>query len=418
MIRIENLHFGYNNHPVLRNINLEINKGEIISILGPNGCGKSTLLRLLRGALKPKQGQVLWQGQQATSLSRKAMAKLAAVVPQSVEAPFPYKVQEMVAMGRYACRSSVFASDRLQRKAVEKALALTDTLHLADRVVTDLSGGELQRVVLARALAQEAPVLLLDEASSNLDLEHRLEFADLLLRLNRELGTTAIQISHDLDQAAEISHRLLLLDNSGTIVALGNPAEVYTSDNLRKTFQVEAKIETNPYSGAPQVYPIQRKMNRARKSPRIHVICGGGSGGVLLRRLNFSGANISVGPLNRGDSDQLLAEALELETIIEKPFSPISSSCLSQAKDLCRLADVLVVTPTVWGPGNLPCLELALEIRKENIPVLLIAPEQKQDFTDGKAWLLLEEILASGAQSLSDLHAALELLIKPLETVS
>lgn len=418
MIRIENLQFGYNNHPVLSNINLEVNKGEIISILGPNGCGKSTLLRLLRGALKPKQGQVLWQGQQAATLSRRAMAKLAAVVPQSIEAPFPYIVQEMVAMGRYASSTSVLATDRQQRRAVEKALALTDTMHLADRVVTDLSGGELQRVILARALAQEAPVLLLDEASNNLDLEHRLDFADLLLRLNRDLGITVIQISHDLDQAAEISHRILLLDSTGTIVALGKPGEVFTSENLRKTFQVETQIETNPYSGAPQVYTIRHKVNRRRELPRIHIICGGGSGGALLRQLNFAGADISVGPLNRGDSDQLLAEALELETIIEKPFSPISSTCLSQAKGLSRSSDVLIVTPTVWGPGNLPCLELVMEVQKENIPVWLISPEQRQDFTGGKAWQLLEEIQTSGAQLLPDLNAALEALKKPLETVS
>ncbi len=116
----------------------------------------------------------------------------------------------------------------------------------------------MQRVLLARALAQETPVLLLDEASSHLDLDHRLEFKDLLLRLNREQGTTVIQVSHDLDQAAEISQRILLLADNGSSVALGAPTEVYTSANLRQVFRVEVKVETNPYTGTPRTYPLRR----------------------------------------------------------------------------------------------------------------------------------------------------------------
>lgn len=170
-------------------------------------------------------------------------------------------------MGRYAHGNSFIRTDRQDRLAVEKALALTDTTQLAERSVTDLSGGELQRVTLARALAQESPVLLLDEASSNLDLQHRLEFAELLVRLNRELGTTIIQVSHDLDQTAEISDRILLLSNQGTVAAIGHPAEVYTRENILKTFNVEATVEENPYTGAPRIYPVARHISsREEKS--------------------------------------------------------------------------------------------------------------------------------------------------------
>jgi iron complex transport system ATP-binding protein len=258
MIRVERLHFGYAGQPVLRDLDLQIRTGEILSILGPNGCGKSTLLRLLRGVLTPVRGRVLWQGQEAARLGRRAMAQLVAVVPQSSQAVFPYPVYEMVAMGRFARQSRFSGATAADRKAVSTALAITDTLHLTRRKITTLSGGELQRVLLARALAQQTPVLLLDEASSHLDLDHRLEFSELLLRLNREQGTTIVQVSHDLDQAAEISRRILLLAENGSPVALGAPTEVYSSANLRRTFRVEVKVETNPYTGTPRTYPLRR----------------------------------------------------------------------------------------------------------------------------------------------------------------
>ncbi len=141
MIRVEHLHFSYAEQPVLRDIELEIRSGEILSILGPNGCGKSTLLRLLRGILTPVKGSVLWQGQQAAQLDRRAMAQLVAVVPQSTQAVFPYPVQEMVAMGRFARQSRFSRSTLRDRQAVECAMVVTDTLYLAKRKVTTLSGG-------------------------------------------------------------------------------------------------------------------------------------------------------------------------------------------------------------------------------------------------------------------------------------
>lgn len=267
MIALQGLHFNFGRQAVLRGIDLEVRQGEILSILGPNGCGKSTLLRLLRGVLTPVKGRVLWQGRDAYRLSRKAMAQLTAVVPQSTQVLFPYPVRELVAMGRFARQSGFMGSAAVDRKAVNNALALTDTLHLEKRLITDLSGGELQRVVLARALAQETPVLLLDEATSHLDLDHRLEIAELLTRLNREQGITVVQVSHDLDQAAEISHRILLLTGNGTAAALGSPTEVYTPANLRRVFRVEVKIATNPYSGAPQTYLIGRSQTARQAEP-------------------------------------------------------------------------------------------------------------------------------------------------------
>lgn len=412
MIRLEQLHFSYGRRPVLKGLDLRIAEGEILAVLGPNGCGKSTLLRLLRGVLEPASGRVLWQGREACRLGRRAMAKLAAVVPQSPQVPFPYPVQELVAMGRFAHRSGLSVATTADRRAVEKALALTDTLQLAERPVTDLSGGELQRVLLARALAQQSPVLLLDEATSHLDLDHRLEIAELLVRLNREQGTTIIQVSHDLDLAAETSRRILLLADDGTPAALGTPAEVFTPANLRRVFRVEVKVERNPYSGAPRAYPIARR-ERVGNLPRVHLLCGGGSGSELLRRLHLAGGEISVGPLNRGDSDQVLATVLELETILEEAFCPISTATLTASRELCGRAEALVVAPTVWGPGNLPLLELARETLERKRPVLLVDPRAERDFTGGHAWEQIQALRKAGAEAVDDTEAVLARLRHP-----
>ena len=253
MISVENLTFSYASKPVLQEINLEVRQGEILGILGPNGCGKSTLLKLLRGALVPKQGRILWEGREAARQARQEMARQVAVVPQSLTLPFPYPVREMVMMGRFAHRSGLGGPTNTDSLAVERAMAVTDTLHLGERPVIDLSGGELQRVLLARALAQQTPVLLLDEATSHLDLDHRLEISGLLMRLNREERLTIVQVSHDLDLAAETSDRILLMHADGRLAMIGTPAEVMTPDNLREVFRVEVAVETNPYSGAPHV---------------------------------------------------------------------------------------------------------------------------------------------------------------------
>lgn len=410
MIQIDELGFTYTGQPVLHELSFEIRRGEILSILGPNGCGKSTLLKLLRGVLMPGRGRILWEGRQADRFSRKAMARMAAIVPQSLPLPFPYPVREMVMMGRFAHQRGLTGPSSADHRAVERALAVTDTLHLFDRPVTDLSGGELQRVLLARALAQQTSVLLLDEATSHLDLNHRLEIAELLLRLNREEKLTVIQISHDLDLAAETSKRILLLRGDGRAAAIGTPTEVFTPDNLRQVFQVEVKVESNPYTGAPRAYPIGRGKSWQEKPPRVHLLCGGGSGGELLRRLHLAGGKVTVGPLNRGDSDQVLALALEVDTVLEESFCPISPATLQLAMSACRQAEALVIAPTVWGPGNLACLDLAQEALRLGRPVFLVDPRPGRDYTGGKAWERLQFLLQAGAQQVPDTAAVLALL--------
>ena len=333
MIRAENLCFAFTERDIFRDLSLTVERGEFLTILGPNGCGKSTLLRLLRGSLPARSGRITWNGTALDKISAREMARRVAVVPQTTHVGFPYRVSELVAMGRYPHRKGLFElSGSADRKAIRHALALTDTLPLADRPVTRLSGGELQRVLLARALAQETEVLFLDEATSHLDIDHRLELSELLVRLNREQGVTLVQVSHDLDLAAAVSRRILLLTEHGNIAGLGTPREVMTADNLRRVFRVELKVADNPYTGTPQIIPLINRPTIRLDGLGIHLICGGGSGRVLLRRLHLANARLSAGPLNHGDSDEEIAGAIEIPVVREVAFHPFSAAVLEKAE--------------------------------------------------------------------------------------
>ncbi len=398
MIRVRDLWFGYGGRPVLRGLDLAVPTGSFVSVLGPNGCGKSTLLRLVRGLLAPDRGEVLLDGAPVRGLDRRAVARRLAVVPQAPSVPFPYPVRELVAMGRFARSTGLGGLSRADRAAVERALALTDTLDLADRRVTELSGGEVQRVVLARALAQESPLLVLDEATSHLDVQHRLEVAELLLRLNRDEARTIVQVTHDLDLAGELSDRVLLLSGAGEPVAVGAPDEVFTPDALRCAFGVPIHVDPNPFSGAPRLTPVVRRPPRQPLDLRVHVVCGGGSGAALLRRLALAGARVSAGPLNRGDTDLALARVLGVDAVEEEPFCPVSPAALAVAAERAQQADVVVVGPVAWGQGNRPVLALAEAAVARAVPVFVVDPTAERDFTGGAAWADLQALERSGAR--------------------
>lgn len=387
MIRISNLGFAFAEKTIFSRLNFNVEKGEIISLIGPNGCGKSTLLRLLRGQLKAAQGEISWENIPVVNIPAKTMARQVAVVPQSTHIGFPYNVHEVVSMGRYPHRKNLFSfTSNADRDAVNHALAVTDIANLAERLVTQLSGGELQRVFLARALAQSAQVLFLDEATSHLDIDHRLELSKLLLRLNREQGTTIVQISHDLDLAAAISQRILLLTEHGEIAALGSPKAVMTADNLRRIFRVDVKVENNPFTGSPQIHPLINTSVYDFGGLKVHLICGGGSGKTLMRKLHLAHAKVTVGPLNQGDTDESIATALGIPQVQESPFMPYSPAVLKKTQYLIDDADILIIATRWWGPGNLNCLNLVDRALKQKKAVYFVNSQQDQDYTGGEAW--------------------------------
>lgn len=253
----ESLRFGYGQQRVIHDVSLSVAAGEAVGIIGPNGSGKSTLLRLLSGALTPSAGRVAVQGRPLTEYTRTDLARRIAVVPQETVIELPFSVTEVVLMGRAPHLGSFAFESAQDLSTAHAAMARTGVLDLAERLILELSGGERQRVILARALAQAAPILLLDEPAAFLDIRHEVEIYDLLRDLQRE-GTTVVTVLHDLNLAALYCDRVLLLDR-GRIVAAGPPADVITYANITRVYGTEVYVDVNTVTGAVNVLPLSRK---------------------------------------------------------------------------------------------------------------------------------------------------------------
>ena len=241
--------------PVLRNISLKISSGEVLGILGPNGSGKSTLLKILMRILIPQRGKVELFGQPHAAFSQAEISRHVAFVPQETQQAFPFTINEMVLMGRYPHHNRTWGLgwEGAQDRAVAmQAMRDLDVFHLGTRLITNVSGGERQRAVIARALAQEPEILLLDEPTAFLDLHHQLEIARIIRRLNRERGLTVVLVSHDLNLASQYCDRLVLL-REGEIVTMGSPEEVIARESLEPVYGCPVLLDQHPQTGKPRV---------------------------------------------------------------------------------------------------------------------------------------------------------------------
>jgi cobalamin transport system ATP-binding protein len=239
----------------IRDLSVTVEGGEIFGVIGPNASGKTTLIRLLSRVLVPAQGEILIAGRPLGALARAEVARDVAVVPQDVPQGFPFTVEELVLMGRYPhSPRRLFESDE-DREHAREALAATGVLDLRGERLDRLSGGERQRVMLARALAQRPRLLVLDEPTAHLDLRHQVECVGLLRRLNRESGLGIVLVSHDLNMAAEICDRLLLLDG-GAAVGVGTPKVVLTEATLEAVYGCRIAVDTQSGTGRPTVQLI------------------------------------------------------------------------------------------------------------------------------------------------------------------
>ncbi len=256
MIEVEGLQAGYGGPPVLRDVTFSATPGEFVGVLGPNACGKSTLVRVLTGVLRPERGTVRVGGVDVSQARARDLGRTAAVVPQSTEIPFPFTGFEVVLMGRYPRLGRFSAESEGDRAAVSRAMEETDTTSLAGRLVTQVSGGERQRLVLARALAQEAPLLLLDEATASMDVHRKIDAFDLLTRVNGE-GSTVLAVMHDLNLAALYCRRLLFL-RDGRVRADGPTAEVFQREIIEAVYETPAEVFTHPATGRPHAVFLPR----------------------------------------------------------------------------------------------------------------------------------------------------------------
>ncbi len=244
---IRDLSFAYGPQPVLRGLDLEIIPGRFHGLVGPNGCGKTTLLDVMTGLLRPSAGSVRFQGRPLAAWRAGELARSLSLTPQEPGLGFPYTVRETVLMGRHAFIPRFSAPAPRDEELVEAALARLDLTGLAHQPVTELSGGEKQRVILARSLAQAAPVMLLDEPTNNLDVRHALAALGELERLVRAEGRTVVAVLHDLNLAAAFCDQLILMDQ-GRVVAQGPTPEALCAANLESVFGVRAAVRWDEFA--------------------------------------------------------------------------------------------------------------------------------------------------------------------------
>ncbi|GAA3137687.1 ABC transporter ATP-binding protein [Planomonospora alba] len=248
-ITVQDLHFSYGTRPILTGIDLTVEPGESVALVGVNGCGKSTLLRLIAGLLEPSSGRILLDGAELASLSRRQVAQRLAVLHQSLPPVPGLTVRRLVRQGRYPHRGPLGLLR--ESDSVDEALELAGVAHLADRVLDTLSGGERQRVRLALAVAQDTRILLLDEPTAHLDIRHQLQVLDLVRTLRAARGLTVVTVLHELDHAARFAERIVAL-HGGRVRADGRPADVITPDLLAEVFGVAGRVVIDELHGTPR----------------------------------------------------------------------------------------------------------------------------------------------------------------------
>ncbi len=413
MLEARSLTVGYNDHPVLEDVSLTAAPGQCIGLVGPNGSGKSTLVRALSRVLPPQRGQVLLDGADIYRMAARALARRLAVVPQDNAVHFDFSVRQVVLMGR-APHLSRFGLERPQDYAIaQECLALTSTAAFADRPITALSGGERQRCMIARALAQQPEILLLDEPTAHLDINHQIEVLDLTRRLTAAKGLATLVVLHDLNLASQYCDHLVLLAGGRTI-ATGAPRDVVTEATIREAYGAEVQVRLHPTTGRPYVTLLSRLPISVvgRRKTRVHLICGAGTGVELMRRLTHLGFHVSVGVVNVADSDQLEAEALDLERAEEAPFCAVGEESHRRNCDLARAAGIVVVTGIPYGRGNLLNLEAARVAREAGTRVLLVddPPIAARDFAEGEATARQQRLVDAGAEVYRDAGEVLAVL--------
>jgi iron complex transport system ATP-binding protein len=408
IIELEGVDFQYPGRKIFSGLNLSLEKGEILGLIGPNSSGKTTLLKLADGLLQPQRGKVLLDGEDLNRLSRSRVARYVAVVPQAMEVPFSFRGAEIVLMGRAPYLGRFGWEKQKDLEVAREAMVLTDVDDLGNRPFWELSQGEKQRVLIARALAQEPKVILLDEPTSHLDINHQVEIHELIRRLNSERNLTVLHVSHDLNLAAEYCHRMILL-HRGSIFSMGTPSSVITEENIRRVYQAKVSVEKNPLSGAPRVTPLGRsKWENTGPRKAIHLICGEGSGVDSARRLLLRGYRISMGVLNIGDTDQQVGKSLGIPMALEEPFSPISGRALEENRRLIAGADLVVVERFHIGIGNLANLQAGLDAREMGKGVIVLENDLEYDFSGGEAKEAYRRLRERGAVFIPDHSQLLE----------
>ncbi len=322
-VSLKGVSVGYDGIPLIHNINVKIKKGEILTLIGPNGAGKTTILKSITRQLDLLAGTVSYAGKSLEDMSRAEMAKETAVMLTDRSAEETMTCHDVAAMGRYPYTGRFGLLKEADEQKIEEALRKVHAEDLATRKFNEISDGQKQRVLLARALAQEPQVIILDEPTSYLDVRYKLELLSILRDLARQQQITVILSLHEIDLAQKISDTILCVKGE-TIFRYGTPEEIFTEEGIRELYDIEDGIY-DPLFG-------NLELNAPVGEPEVFVLSGGNTGIPVYRSLQKSGTPFSAGILYPGDADYCLARHLAGRIITEKPYEPYRAETVNLAR--------------------------------------------------------------------------------------
>ena len=407
-VEIIDIDVSYGAKKVIEAVSLSAGQGEILGIIGPNGSGKTTLLKAMSRIVARDEGEIYLNDRNLNVFSFRELAQQIAVVPQDISIGFDYTVRDIVMMGRHPYIGRLASETARDREICDRAMHLANVAHLAGSSVHEISGGERQRVLIARALAQEPKILLLDEATSNLDISHQIEILNIIRGLTGNI--TVISVFHDLNLAAYYCDRLIML-KAKKVVAVGEPRDVLTRETLHAVYGIDILVKTHPLTGKPYILPVYECAAKDRPYENVHVVCGGGTGSDLLYALHEEGFRVSTGVLNVFDTDYATATALDIPCVIEAPFAAISPGA---REDLARCIDAayaVVVTAMPIGQGNIENIRILEDYRDK--PVILLnsgGNPSFPDYTGGEAEAIIRRLLGRGAIPAGRIEEVLQIL--------
>lgn len=366
IILAEKIDVGYEKKVVVEKINLCGMKGQLICLLGPNGAGKSTILRTLSGLLAPVSGAVYINGHDLKSIKKKELAKKLAVVLTEQVSLGLLTVSEIAAMGRYPHTNMIGKLSQDDKDIANDALRAVNAAHLKDRYYAELSDGEKQKVMIARALIQQPEMIILDEPTSHLDIKHKVEVISILHRLCLEKGITVILSLHDIDLAIKGCETILLVQG-GKITAQGTPEEIIKVGTIQKLYDIEG-AQYNELLGSLEFSSPRR--------PEIFLFGGNGTGSCIFRALSRAGFGMYCGVLHSNDIDNHIGKALGCKIIEEEAFKNISEATFHQAREIMKNVDYIIDTGFPVGSINARNVDLIIEAIKINKIVISLIPRE------------------------------------------
>ncbi len=352
----EQLSVGYHGKPLIKNIEIALPEGEILTLIGPNGAGKSTVLKSIAGQLAMLAGTIFLDGKSMSEMTRETLAKKMSVVLTEKIKTELMTCEEVVATGRYPYTGRFGVLSDSDKQKVEEAMELVQIADIRNNDFGKISDGQKQRVMLARAICQEPEILILDEPTSYLDIKYKLEFLSILQQLQKEKGLTVIMSLHELELAKRISDKVLCL-NGEYVEKYGTPEEIFQPGYIQKLFD----ITTGSFDEENETLELSKPEGEAE----IFVIAGNGSGREVYRRLQRENKAFITGILYENDIDYPVAKALAKEVIVAKAFEPIEEALLKQAKKAMDTCKEVICCREVFG-----------SLEKSNVELLKYAKER------------------------------------------